>query len=79
MIGMDTKQGCLVLENGMIFRGIRLGSEQPVTAEIVFSTKKIDYVIVGGQRYEPIRTEGGAAFLVPVAATRSCSTTVVRT
>ena len=37
-------------------------------AEIVFSTKKIDYVIVGGQRYEPIRTEGGAAFLVPVAA-----------
>ena len=38
------------------------------TAEIVFSTKKIDYVIVGGEKYEPIRTEGGAAFAVPVAA-----------
>ncbi len=37
-------------------------------AEIVFSTAKIDYVIVGGERYEPIRTEGGAAFEVPVAA-----------
>ncbi len=38
------------------------------TAEIVFSTSKIDYVIVGGEKYEPIRTNGGAAFTVPVAA-----------
>lgn len=37
-------------------------------AEIVFSTAKIDYVIVNGEKYEPIRTEGGAAFEVPVAA-----------
>ena len=37
-------------------------------AEIVFSTAKIDYVIVNGEKYEPIRTEGGAAFVVPVAA-----------
>ena len=37
-------------------------------AEIVFSTKKIDYVIVGGEKYEPVATEDGAAFLVPVAA-----------
>ena len=44
MIGMDTKQGCLVLENGMIFRGIRLGSEQPVTAEIVFATGMNGYL-----------------------------------
>ena len=34
----------------------------------MFSTKKIDYVIVDGVKYEPIRTEGGAAFEVPVAA-----------
>lgn len=38
------------------------------TAEIVFSTSKIDYVIVDGQRIEPLRTDGGAAFSVPVAA-----------
>lgn len=37
-------------------------------AEIVFSTKKIDYVIVGGEKYEPVSTENGAAFVVPVAA-----------
>lgn len=38
------------------------------TAEIVFSTKKIDYVIVDGQKLEPTSTEDGAAFTVPVAA-----------
>jgi len=38
------------------------------TAEIVFSTSKIDYVIVDGQRFEPTSTENGAAFTVPVAA-----------
>ncbi|MBO4298201.1 MAG: hypothetical protein J5998_05325 [Clostridia bacterium] len=37
-------------------------------AEIVFSTSKIDYVIMDGEKYEPLRTEGGAAFEVPVAA-----------
>ena len=38
------------------------------TAEIVFSTSKIDYVIVDGEKHEPLNTEGGAAFRVPVAA-----------
>ena len=38
------------------------------TARIVFSTAKIDYVIVGGEKYEPVSTESGAAFEVPVAA-----------
>ena len=37
-------------------------------ARIVFSTKKIDYVIVDGEKYEPVSTEDGAAFEVPVAA-----------
>ena len=37
-------------------------------AEIVFSTKKIDYVIVGGEKYEPVSVEDGATFQVPVAA-----------
>ena len=38
------------------------------TADIVFSTERIDYVIVDGQKYEPTATEGGAAFTVPVPA-----------
>ena len=36
-------------------------------ADIVFSTKKIDYVIVDGEKYLPTNTEGNAAFTVPVA------------
>ena len=36
------------------------------TADIVFSTSKIDYVLVDGQKIEPTSTEGGAAFTVPV-------------
>ena len=35
--------------------------------DIVFSTKKIDYVIVDGEKYEPTSTEDGAAFTVPAA------------
>ena len=38
------------------------------TADIVFSTERIDYAIVDGQRYEPTAIEGGAAFTVPVYA-----------
>ena len=38
------------------------------TADIVFSTSKIDYAIVDGEKYEPTATEGGAAFTVPVQA-----------
>lgn len=37
------------------------------TADIVFSTKKIDYVIVDGEKYLPTNTEGNAAFTVPVS------------
>ena len=37
------------------------------TADIVFNTKKIDYVIVDGEKYLPTSTEDGAAFTVPVA------------
>ena len=37
------------------------------SARIVFSTSKIDYVIVDGQRFEPAGNENGAAFTVPVA------------
>lgn len=35
-------------------------------ADIIFSTKKIDYVIVDGEKYLPTNTEGNAAFTVPV-------------
>ena len=42
--------------------------EGACTADILFSTKKIDYVIVDGQKLEPTATDDGAAFTVPVAA-----------
>ena len=38
------------------------------TADIGFSTRKIDYVIVDGQKVEPTSVDDGAAFTVPVAA-----------
>ena len=38
------------------------------TAEIVFSTARIDYVIVDGEKYLPVNDGGNAAFVVPVAA-----------
>ncbi|MCQ2407143.1 MAG: carbamoyl phosphate synthase small subunit [Oscillospiraceae bacterium] len=41
---MDATEGCLVLENGMIFRGKRLGARNNVTAEIVFATGMNGYL-----------------------------------
>ena len=36
------------------------------TARIVFSTAKIDYIIVNDEKYTPVSLEGGAAFDIPV-------------
>ncbi len=44
MMDMDTKPGCLVLENGMVFHGMRHGFPDPVTAEIVFATGMNGYL-----------------------------------
>ena len=44
MNGMEKRKGCLVLENGMIFPGIRLGSGENVIAEIVFATGMNGYL-----------------------------------
>lgn len=41
---MDVNEGCLVLENGMVFRGKRLGAQRNVTAEIVFATGMNGYL-----------------------------------
>ena len=41
---MDTNDGCLVLENGMVFHGKRLGAKRNVTAEIVFATGMNGYL-----------------------------------
>ena len=41
---MVMSEGCLVLENGMVFRGKRQGSLQNVTAEIVFATGMNGYL-----------------------------------
>lgn len=38
------------------------------TADLLFSSAKVDYVLVDGQRYDVVVTEGGAACTVPVAA-----------
>jgi len=37
-------------------------------ADIVFSTKKIDYVLVDGEKVLPTNDEGNAAFTIPVSA-----------
>ena len=44
MRDLDTKSGCLVLENGMVFRGTRIGSQENVIAEIVFATGMNGYL-----------------------------------
>ncbi len=41
---MDVNEGCLVLENGMVFRGKRFGAKRDVTAEIVFATGMNGYL-----------------------------------
>ena len=41
---LDVKSGCLVLENGMVFHGIRQGSKENVIAEIVFATGMNGYL-----------------------------------
>ncbi|MBQ8921339.1 MAG: carbamoyl phosphate synthase small subunit [Oscillospiraceae bacterium] len=44
MIGTESKPGCLVLENGAVFHGTRLGSMNNTTAEIVFATGMNGYL-----------------------------------
>ena len=41
---MEQHAGCLVLENGMVFPGQRIGSLQNVTAEVVFATGMNGYL-----------------------------------
>ena len=41
---MEERTGCLVLENGMVFRGTRFGAQTDVTAEIVFATGMNGYL-----------------------------------
>ena len=41
---MGTEQGCLVLENGMIFPGTRIGAQKNIIAEIVFATGMNGYL-----------------------------------
>ena len=38
------------------------------TATIVWSSEKYDYMLVDGQRYDVLTTEGGSAFEIPVRA-----------
>lgn len=37
-----------------------------VMAEIIFGSPYYDYVLVDGEKYEPVNTEGNSAFLIPV-------------
>ena len=38
------------------------------TAVITWSSPYYDYMIVDGQRYEPVNTEGNSVFEIPVAS-----------
>lgn len=38
-----------------------------VTATVTFSSPNYDYMVVDGERYEPVNTEGNSAFEIPVA------------
>lgn len=38
-----------------------------VTATIIFSSPNYDYMIVDGEKYEPVNTEGNSTFEIPVA------------
>ena len=40
----EERTGCLVLENGMVFRGVRCGATENVTAEVVFATGMNGYL-----------------------------------
>ncbi len=42
-------------------------SQGGVTAHIVFSTSKIDYILLNGKQYMSVATEGGAAFDIPIS------------
>ncbi len=37
------------------------------TATIIFGSPNYDYVLVNGERFEPVNTEGNSTFLIPVA------------
>ncbi len=45
---------------------IEVGEDGSVTAYIVWSSDKYDYMIVDGEKYLPVTTEGGSAFSIPV-------------
>ncbi len=39
-----------------------------MTAELIWSSDKYDFMMVNGVQYDPITTEGGSTFLVPISA-----------
>ena len=39
-----------------------------MTAEITWSSPNYDYMIVDGEKYQPVNTEGNSVFEIPVAA-----------
>ena len=41
---MEMRSGCLVLENGTVFPGMRIGAQNNVIAEIVFATGMNGYL-----------------------------------
>ncbi|MDO4307803.1 MAG: hypothetical protein Q4C77_13280 [Eubacteriales bacterium] len=40
--------------------------DQKATAEIIWSSSNYDYMLVDGEKYEPVNTEGNSAFEIPV-------------
>lgn len=61
----------VVLQGGSGRAGIQSPAEIQVldgcmTARIIWSSKNYDYMILDGQKYEPVNTEGNSAFDIPV-------------
>ncbi|SDA20230.1 hypothetical protein SAMN02910447_01720 [Ruminococcus sp. YE71] len=45
---------------------VTVGADGSITAHIVWSSDKYDYMIVDGEKYLPVTTEGGSTFDIPV-------------
>ena len=63
-VTLDGGSGKAAVESPTVIR--RKGDEY--TAVITWSSPYYDYMIVDGQRYEPVNTEGNSVFEIPVAA-----------
>ena len=63
-VALEGGSGKASVESPMVIRK----SGEGYTAVIKWSSPYYDYMIVGGQRYEPVNTEGNSVFEIPVTS-----------